>query len=305
MPDPRRSAAAGWHPGDAHTALAFLASHIKRQGTDDIAWWELHRALRPDPAGPLSGPVAGAVIGLGAGCTAAEYFHWILSPLARSGCFPAVTLATALAATATIRLARVPDTTGQAGASPGPGPAPRDRRPPRPLAQTGRRLATGCAVVLPLSAGVGAVTEHWARTVARAPRGFPVGVAPYTGLKAAAAWTLFFALLAPGVLGLSLLRRRGGRPARHVGRGPARVRRVLAFFLLFWLGAQLSGSLAFLSIRQVTGRPPAEVTLMDPAGGSPRPTPLDFRAPRRLPSRLRRTWRTAPTRPSTPSAARC
>ncbi|MBW5422010.1 NACHT domain-containing protein, partial [Streptomyces sp. BG9H] len=65
VPDVRRTAAARWHPDDARTALAFLASHIKRQGTDDIAWWELHRTLRPDPTGPLSGPVAGAVLGLG------------------------------------------------------------------------------------------------------------------------------------------------------------------------------------------------------------------------------------------------
>ncbi|MEV5321867.1 hypothetical protein AB0K92_30215 [Streptomyces sp. NPDC052687] len=125
-----------------------------------------------------------------------------------------------------------------------------------------------------------------------------------TGAEAAAASLSVLISASAG-----LLRRRGGRPARHVGRGTARGRRVLGFFLLFWLGAQLSGSPAFLFIRQVTGRPPAEIALMDPAGdlafvgqdagfhasiflliagimagldpagGFPRPTRLDFRAP--------------------------
>ncbi|URM88842.1 hypothetical protein LUW75_01095 [Streptomyces sp. MRC013] len=308
-PDPRRTAAARWHPYDARTTLAFFASHVERQGTDDIAWWELRRALRPDPAGPLSGPVAGAVIGLGAGCTAADYFYWTFPPLARFGYFLAVTLATGVAATVVIRLARVADRGGPAEPS---GPLPGDRGRPRALAEAARRLGAGCAVVLPLCAGVGAVTERWARRVEEMDTGFEIGVAPYTGLKAGVAWFSCMALLALGALGSSLLRRRSGERPRTAGHRTARVRRVLAFFLLFWLGAELAGLLLFMSVRQATGRPAGEVSFLapyesvvflsqdaafhacvfllitgimvglDPAGGPSRPTRLDFHGSKRL-----------------------
>ncbi|URM88878.1 NACHT domain-containing protein [Streptomyces sp. MRC013] len=113
-PDVRRTAANRWHAGDAKMSLGFLARHLRRQGTDDIAWWELHRALPPKPVGPLSGPVVGAAVGLGAGCMAGDYFHWALPPLSRFLCFLVVTLATTAAATTALRLAFVDRDTGRA-----------------------------------------------------------------------------------------------------------------------------------------------------------------------------------------------
>ncbi|QEV16390.1 NACHT domain-containing protein [Streptomyces alboniger] len=310
VPDVRRSAAARWRPDDARTALAFLAAHIKRQGTDDIAWWELHRTLRPDPAGPLSGPVAGAVLGLGAGCMAGEYFHWALSPLARLVGFLAITLTTGVAAAAVLRLAWVPDGRGPAG--PPFEPWPPERRRTNAFAEAARRLVVGCALVLPLSAGVGAVIEHWARAVQHMGADTQVGVAPYTGLRASVAWVLFMALLALGVLGVSIFCRQvRWRPFTAEHRG-VRARRILVFVLLFWLGAELAGFLSYLSVRQVTGRPLLDVSFIDAseavtfvsqratfracvfllivvimaglhlADGSSRPSRLNFRAPRRL-----------------------
>ncbi|MFK4066274.1 NACHT domain-containing protein [Streptomyces sp. NPDC029674] len=293
VPDVRRTAAARWRPDDARTALAFLAAHIKRQGTDDIAWWELHRTLRPDPAGPLSGPVAGAVLGLGAGCMAGEYFHWALSPFARLVCFLTITLTTGVAAAVVIRLTRAPGAGTDARA-------------------VARRLGIGCALVLPLSAGVGAVIEHWARALERLGAETEVGVAPYTGLRASVAWVLFMALLAIGALCLSLLCRRVRWRPGAAGHRAERVRRILGFVLLFWLGAELAGSLSYLSVRQMTGRPLTDVSFIDPSeavtfvsqraafracvfllivvimaglqltDSSSRPTRLDFRAPKRL-----------------------
>ncbi|MCP9959842.1 hypothetical protein [Streptomyces sudanensis] len=307
VPDARRTAAARWHPDDARTALAFLAAHTKRQGTDDIAWWELRRALPPDPAGPLSGPVAGATVGLGAGCTAAEHFLWAFPPPARLAWSLAVALATGLAATAVIRLAWAADGAEQPSASP-----PYSPGRPRALAGAARRLGIGCAVVLPLSAVVGTVVERWAGAVERAHPDVGAGVAPYTGLRAGLAWALCMALLALGVRGVSLLRRRAGRRPRAGGRRASRARRVLVFGLLFWLGAGLAGAFLQLSVRQVTGRPLTDLSFadpagvlafvgkdatfhtcvflliagimagLDPAGGSSRPTRMDFRAPRRL-----------------------
>ncbi|NEY33746.1 NACHT domain-containing protein [Streptomyces sp. PRKS01-65] len=311
-PDARRTAASRWRPDEARTALGFLARHIERQGTDDIAWWDLHRALRPNPAGPLSGPVAGAMVGLGAGGMAGEYFHWVLSPLPRLVCFLTVTLATAVAATAVIRLAWVADRRQPAAAPHGPPPHGHPRGRWHGLAETGRRLGTGCLVVLPLSLGVGAVIEHWARAMEPARGELEVGVMPYTGVRAGAAWVLFMALLALGVLGVSLLRRRARGQPRDVAGRAARLRRVLTFVLLYWLGAGLAGALSYLSVRQAAGRSVTDVTFIDPLGdlglvgqdatyhscifllivgimagldptvGSSRPARLDFRAPRRL-----------------------
>jgi hypothetical protein len=311
VPDVRRNAATRWHPDDAHTALAFLASHLRCQGSDDIAWWRLHHALPPDPAGPLSGPVAGAAIGLGAGCMAGEHFHLTFSPLVRLGCFLAVTLSTAVAATVVIRLAWVADGRGPGGAP--RRPAPREPGRPGVLAETGRRLGIGCAVVLPLSAGIGALTERWARAAETLDMGVELGVATFTWVKAGAAWALFMALLALGVLGVSLLRRRrGGRQPPVAGRPTARVRRLLAFAFLFWLGGELAAAVLVLSVRQVAGRPAWDVWFIDPYGdlafisqnatyhacvflmiagimaglapadGATRPTRLDFRAPKHL-----------------------
>ncbi|NUU19896.1 MAG: NACHT domain-containing protein [Streptomycetaceae bacterium] len=303
VPDARRTAAARWRPDDARTSLAFLASHIKRQGTDDIAWWELHRALRPDPVGPLSGPVAGAMVGLGAGCMAGEYFQGQVSPFARLVSFLTVTLATGIAATMVLRLAWVPDRPAVAPSSP--------RGQGQVLAEVARRLGIACAVVPLLAVAVGTVIEHWAKAAQNTGVDFEVGVAPYTGLRAGFAWVLFMALLALGVLGVSLVRRAAGRP-HTVGQRGAWVRKILVFVLLFWLGAELAGLLSYLSIRQVTGRPITDVSFMDTsealtfvsqraafraciflliaaiiagldlAESSSRPTRLDFRAPKRL-----------------------
>ncbi|MEV5886579.1 hypothetical protein AB0L74_28410 [Streptomyces sp. NPDC052020] len=315
VPDVRRTAASRWRPDEARAALSFLAGHIRRQGTDDIAWWELRRALRPNPAGPLSGPVAGAMVGLGAGGMAGEYFHWVLAPLPRLVCFLTVTLATAIAATAVTRLAWVADPRERAGpphgrpppASPPPGP-----RRWRGVTEFARRLGTGCLVVLPLSLGVGAVIERWARGIEPAEGELEVGVVPYTGFRAGAAWVLFMALLALGALGVSLLRRRARRQPRGAGHRGGRLRRILTFVLLYWLGAELAGTLSFLSVRQAAGRSVTDVSFIDPSGdlalvsqdatyhscifllivgimagldptvGSSRPARLDFRAPRRL-----------------------
>ncbi|MCP9963291.1 hypothetical protein LUX05_21465 [Streptomyces somaliensis] len=156
------------------------------------------------------------------------------------------------------------------------------------------------------------MTGHWASRVEQAETGFEIGVAPYTGLKAGVVWASCMALLALGALGFSLLRRRAGERPRTAGHRTARVRRVLAFFLLFWLGAELAGLLLFMSVRQVTGRSAWDVSFLapyesvffltqdaafhacvflliagvmaglGPAGGSSRPTRLDFHGSKRL-----------------------
>jgi hypothetical protein len=310
VPEARRTAASRRSPEDARTALAFLARHIKREGTDDIAWWNLHRALRPNPAGPLSAPLAGAMVGLGAGGVTGEYLHWALSPLARLVCFLTVTLATAVAATVVIRLAWVTDRTEPARPPPGSPTGGRGRW--HGLTDAARRLGAGCLVVLPLSAGVGAVIEHWSAAIAPAAKALRRWeVAPYTGLRAGAAWALFMVLLALGALGVSLLRRWAPRYP-GAGRRGARLRRILAFVLLHWLGAALAGALSLLAIRQKAGRSVMNVSFidlstdltvvcqdaayhscifllivaimagLDPTTGSSRPTRLDFRAPKRL-----------------------
>ena len=79
-----------WDPGEAQRWLRYLACHLKRQGTPDLAWWQLWQAVPPAgfglgsglavgigaalgaavPAGPTVGPViAGLVVGLAAGLT--------------------------------------------------------------------------------------------------------------------------------------------------------------------------------------------------------------------------------------------
>jgi ABC-type amino acid transport system permease subunit len=290
VPDARRAAAARWHPDDARSALAFLASHIKRQGTDDIAWWELHRALPPDAAGPLSGPVAGAVIGLGAACMAGDHFHWALSPLARFGCFLAIMLCTAVAATAMIRLAFVGGAVGEVL----------------------RRVGIGCAVVVPLAVLMGTVLEYWAKAVERADTDIEVTVPPYTGVKAGLAWAVFMVLLALGALCVAALRRRLRPRLPRPGNRGAQVARILPFVVLFWVGAEAAGLLVYMPLRQVTGQPATDVSFLTPAedvafvsrrasfragvfllitgvmagldlsGGSLRPTRLDVRAPARI-----------------------
>ncbi|MFJ5775649.1 hypothetical protein [Streptomyces sp. NPDC093094] len=309
VPDARRTAAARWHPDDARTALAFLAAHIKRQETDDIAWWELHRALRPDPAGPLSGPVAGAVIGLGAGCMAGDHFHWVLSPLARLGCFLAVTLGTAVAATVTIRLASGGgDPAARVLPGPGPGPGPG----PSAVGRAVRRIGTGCAVVLPLAVLIGAVVEYWAEAFERADTDVEVIVPPYTGIKAGAAWVLLMVLLALGARCAAALRRRL-RPGPHTTGGwGAQVRRILLFIVLFWVGAEAFGLLVYMPLRQAAGQPATGLSFvalsedvafvsrratfragvflliagvmagLNLSGGTSRPTRLDVRAPVRV-----------------------
>ncbi|MFJ8079389.1 NACHT domain-containing protein [Streptomyces sp. NPDC096205] len=298
VPDARRTAAARWSPDDARTALSFLASHIKRQGTDDIAWWELHRALPQDPAGPLSAPVAGAVIGLGAACMAGDHFHWALSPLARFGCFVVITLCTAVAATAMIRLSF----TGRDGEASGAG-AVRDML---------RRVGTGCAVVLPAAVVMGMVLEYWAEAVERADTDIEVTVPPYTGIKAGLAWAVFMVLLALGALCAGAVRRRLRPRSRGPGERGAQVRRILLFVCLFWVGAEAAGLLVYMPLRQVIGRPVTDVSFLTPSedvafisrratfragvfllitgvmaglnlsGGSLRPTRLDVRAPARI-----------------------
>ncbi|CCK25535.1 hypothetical protein BN159_1156 [Streptomyces davaonensis JCM 4913] len=301
VPDVRRTAATRWRPEDARTSLSFLAAHIKRQGTDDIAWWELHRALRPSPAGPLSGPVAGSVVGLGAGCMVGDYFHWALSPFERFVGFLVITLATAVAATVMIRIAYVGG---------GTRPALRARRPVS--VEIPRRLGVAVAVLLPLAVAVGAVIEHWARTAAGTDMGLDMGVAAYTGVKAGAAWMLFMALLALGVLCWALLRRSASTRPRAPGHRRAQLQRILVFFVLFWLGAEMAGFLGYLSIRQVIGQSITDVSILNPAetvafvnrraafracvflliagimagldlpGGSSRPARLEFSAPLRV-----------------------
>ncbi|WP_328875628.1 NACHT domain-containing protein [Streptomyces sp. NBC_00287] len=248
VPDVRRTAATRWHPDDARSSLSFLASHIKRQGTDDIAWWELHRALRPDPAGPLSGPVAGAVVGLGAGCMAGDYFHWALSPLARFACFVVITLATAVGATVVIRLAY----------DSGDG-----RR--HTLGEFASRAVVGGIALLPVAVVVGAAVEHWASAATRATLTFEVGVAPYTWARAGVAWLLFMAVLSLGALCAAMLRRRSAASPRSAGSRRAQVRRILLLAVLFWLGAELGGFLAYGSIRQVTGGQVTDLSFLDPS----------------------------------------
>ncbi|MET9550360.1 hypothetical protein ABZY36_34420 [Streptomyces sp. NPDC006627] len=319
VPDVRRTATARWRPEDARRTLTFLAAHVKHQGTDDIAWWELHRTLRPDPAGPLSAPIAGAMAGLGAGGVAGEYFHWALSPFPRLVCFLTITLATAVAVTAVIRLAWVGGDGAGPGDGNGAGPAGprtglprRDRRLLPTVTRIARRSGVGCAVILPLSLAVGAVIESWARTVDPAEAGLASGVAPYTWLRAACVWTLFMALLALAVLAVSLFRRRVGWHPDSTSRRVARLRKALVFVLLYWLGTELAGALSYLSIRQRPGTSATEVSFidlpgdlalvsqdatyhscilllivgimagLDPTRGSSRPTRLEFRAPRRL-----------------------
>jgi hypothetical protein len=233
---------------------------------------------------------------------AGDYLYWAQSPLERLVSFLVITLATAVAATVVIRLAYV-----EGGADPtGRPPEPRGRHV---LAEAARRVGIGCAVVLPLSVGVGAVTENWAQTAVRTDMGLEMGVAPYTGLKAGAAWALFMALLALGVLCCAALRGRGPLRPRVRGERRAQVQRLLVFVVLFWLGAEITGMIGYLSIRQVPGQSLTDFAFLSTAedmafvnrraafrscvflmiacivagldlpGGCSRPTRLDFRAP--------------------------
>ncbi|MDT9682653.1 NACHT domain-containing protein [Streptomyces sp. TRM76323] len=249
----RRTAANRWRADDAELSLGFLARHLQRQGTDDIAWWELHRALPPNPVGPLSGPVAGAAVGLGAGCMAGDYFHWALPPLSRLLCFLVVTLATAVASATVLWLAFVGRGAGRA-----------DRHGRGPLAEVARRTGIWCAVLLPLAPAVGAVIEYWARTAASTGIHYEVGVAAHTWLRAALWWLAAMSALTVGVLGCALVRRRmPPRPGRRWGRRVP-LGKIAAFTVLFWVGAETASQLCFLSTRQETGRPLLDLALLDP-----------------------------------------
>jgi hypothetical protein len=206
-----------------------------------------------------------------------------------------------------IRLAHV-------GGDPGvPGRRVRGRGGRHVTGEVLRRIGIGCAVVLPLAAGMGAVIEYWAEAVERADTDIEVIVPPYTGIKAGIAWALFMVLPALGALCVTALRRRGPAAGRHPAGGlGAEVRRILLYVVLFWLGAQAAGVLLYMPLRQVTGEAATRVAFIAPAedlvfasrraafracvllliagvmaglrlsGASSRPTRLDFRAPVRV-----------------------
>jgi hypothetical protein len=68
---PRHRVPPRWRLRQARRALVFLARHLEadRQGSPDLAWWELHRALPPAAARLTVGGVLGAVAGAAVGCT--------------------------------------------------------------------------------------------------------------------------------------------------------------------------------------------------------------------------------------------
>ncbi len=233
VPDLHRAAAARWPPDQARGWLAFLARHLAARGTDEIAWWELYRALPPDPAGPLSAPLAGALLGLGAGCMAAAYFSFFLGAVAQAWSFAVITLATALEGTLLIRLAWVPRT----------GRVP-----------VARRAAQALGGLLPLAACVGAVLGHFD------------AVAPHTAyghrrrlvalhrawLLTGAGWALGMLLFAALVLLVSLAVRSFAADPAAMGRqgepaaGPVQLPRVLTLCLVFLYGLALGGPLSYL-----------------------------------------------------------
>ncbi|MEV0640871.1 NACHT domain-containing protein [Streptomyces sp. NPDC050619] len=260
VPDARRAAAARWHPEEAHNTLRFLAAHLERHDTDDIAWWQLHRTLPHDPAGPLSAPLAGAVLGLGAGCMAGDWFNFVLGPFARLVGFLVITIATGVAGAVAIRQAYV----GGGGV----------RGNGEGFWGGLRRVGILCAVIAPLAVCVGAFIEHWTDTAAPVfdRPDHATGMAPMTGLRMGLLWAAFMGLFTLGVLLVSVLRRALHGHAviphrRHRGSvGLARLRKVLTFGFLFWLGTELAGALAYLSIRQVPDQPVLGLEFVDLSG---------------------------------------
>ncbi|URM88879.1 hypothetical protein LUW75_01295 [Streptomyces sp. MRC013] len=105
--------------------------------------------------------------------------------------------------------------------------------------------------------------EHWARTAGSIDFHYEVGVAAHTWLRAALWWLAAMAVLTVGILGCALIRRQvPPRPGRR--ERPVRPGKIIAFTVLFWVGAETAGQLCMLSTRQETGRPLMDLALLDP-----------------------------------------
>ncbi|RKT72521.1 hypothetical protein [Saccharothrix variisporea] len=64
-----------WPPLDATRRLAFLAHHLDRSGSRDLAWWHLHRAA-PRPVAVIAGVVAAVGMGVATGVHDGLKFGW-------------------------------------------------------------------------------------------------------------------------------------------------------------------------------------------------------------------------------------
>ncbi len=253
VPDARRAAAARWRPEQARAWLAFLARHLHDQDTDEIAWWQLYKALPPDPAGPLSAPLTGALLGLGAGCMAADYFDFYLGGWEQLLGFLVVTVATTLAGALLMRLAWVPRRE-----------VVRPAVTRRPLLW--RALLTLGALV-PLGAAVGSVIGHFDRVGPQTAYGaeWQLRAVPHPGLDAGLGWGCGMLLFAALLLLTSLtVRQIPYRTEEYAS--VSRFVRALGLCLVFWFGAELLGELTFLIMVGVPG--PGFLGLSVPQFGS-------------------------------------
>lgn len=66
-PGPTSRTSPRYAPADAQRWLTFLATHLHRQHTRDLAWWQLHHAVPPPVTGTIYGLGAGLLTGLGVG----------------------------------------------------------------------------------------------------------------------------------------------------------------------------------------------------------------------------------------------
>lgn len=225
-------AAARWRADDARRWLGFLAAHLRLLGTDQLSWWQLNRALPPDPAGPLSGPVLGAVFGLGAGTAAVGTLVQWASGMAQLNGFLVITAATAIGATAVIRL-----TSGALA---------------RRTSEVAIRNAGAAVGVLALSGlCVALEVDHLVRLISTVG---PYAVTPGAGARAAVAWSAAVLVVGAGIALLATWMRRPG--ASRGGRtGLARLGRLALFALIYLLGTGLGSALMNIPPAETPGTP--------------------------------------------------
>lgn len=239
-------AAARWHPQDARGWLGFLAAHLRRLGTDELAWWHLDRAVAPDPAGPLRAPLVALVFGCGGASLAAPYFTSGYSSTATLGATAVVTVASVLATTAVMRAAAAPWRPSAGGA-----------RTARPAALTALAL-----LVTSLAVAVGCVIGRYGMLEPHTfvGRFYRVRATPGMACRAGIGWAALicvFGALATFVSAMAA--RRGGGGSRRATRlritHPlvSQATTVLVFGAVFWLGAESIGADVTLPIVQRHG----------------------------------------------------
>jgi hypothetical protein len=235
-PDRRRDAAARQCPDEARAWLGALAGHLRGLGTDQLAWWQLRGALRPDPVGPLSGPLLGAVFGLGAGCLAADTLDFAMSDPAQLVGFLILTLATSIGAAAVVVL------TATAMAA---------RTWHAPI----RSIGLAIAILAPLAVCVGAVVDHEIHVFPHTAYGNGLVTVPQAVAPAALFWAAGVVVFGLGAaLSGAVLRRLRSRSAESGSRRlPARVGRTAVLAVVFLLGAVLGGLVVYIPVGEHPG----------------------------------------------------